>query len=106
MLRPLALLAVRQEQHQRRPQPHLACAEATNWSMITWAPFDEVAELRLPEHQRLGRLDAVAVLEAERRLLGERAVVDVERGAGCIEHAAAASRSRRSRRRGRRDGAG
>ena len=52
-----------------------------NWSMMHLRAVGEVAELRLPEHQRLGRVDAVAVLEAERRVLGERAVVDRERGA-------------------------
>src|SRR5207245_9327154 len=39
---------------------------------------DEVPVLGLPEHQRLWRLDAVAVLKAQRGALGERAVVDVE----------------------------
>src|SRR5699024_10820250 len=39
---------------------------------------DEVAELRLPQHQGLRALDGVAVLEAERRELRERGVVDVE----------------------------
>ena len=39
----------------------------------------EVAELRLPQHEALGRGGRVAVLEAEARGLGERAVVQLER---------------------------
>ena len=35
MLRPLALVAVRQQQHQRRHCRHLARAAAMNWSIIT-----------------------------------------------------------------------
>jgi hypothetical protein len=50
-----------------------------NWSTIP-ARVDEVAELRLPEDERLGRGDGVAVLEAERGALGERRVVELERG--------------------------
>ena len=50
-----------------------------NWSMIDLRAVDEVAELRLPEHERLRRGDRVAVLEADARVLGERRVVDLER---------------------------
>ena len=50
-----------------------------NWSMITWARVGEVAELRLPQHQRLGRLCRVAVLEAEARDLAQRRVVQLHR---------------------------
>src|SRR5262249_21282135 len=39
----------------------------------------EVAELRLPEHQRMRIGEAVAVFEAEHRRFGERAVDDLER---------------------------
>ncbi len=39
---------------------------------------DEVAELRLPQHQCIRALDRVPVLEAEGGELGERGVVDVE----------------------------
>src|SRR5436305_9534473 len=41
---------------------------------------DEVPELRLPEHEGARAVDRVAVLEAERGELGERRVVDLERG--------------------------
>jgi hypothetical protein len=40
---------------------------------------DEVAELRLPEDERVRRRDRVPVLEPERRILRERRVVDLER---------------------------
>ena len=36
-----------------------------NWSMIDLRAVREVAELRLPEHERLGRRGRVAVLEAD-----------------------------------------
>ena len=41
---------------------------------------DEVAVLRLPDHEPRRLLDVVAVLEPDDRVLGERAVVDLERG--------------------------
>ena len=50
-----------------------------NWSIDDLGAVDEVAVLRLPEHERVGRLDAVAVLEAERGVFRERDVVDLER---------------------------
>src|SRR6266496_1045116 len=40
----------------------------------------EVSELGLPEHERVGGGDGVAVLEAERRVFRERRVVRLERG--------------------------
>ena len=45
--------------------PTWPAPETMNWSMMTCARVDEVAELRLPQHERLGRLHRVAVLEAE-----------------------------------------
>ena len=39
----------------------------------------EVAELRFPEHERLGKVAAVAVLEAEHGGFGKRGVIDLER---------------------------
>ena len=65
--------------------------------MMTWRAVDEVAELRFPEHQRLGCGDAVAVLEAKRRELGQRAVVELERGQRAGQRAGSAPRSRRIR---------
>ena len=45
----------------------------------------EVAVLRLPDHERRGARDGVAVLEPEARVLGQRRVVDLEAGAGAGE---------------------
>ena len=42
----------------------------------------EVAELRLPEHEGVGALDRVAVLERHRRVLAEQRVVDPEPAPG------------------------
>src|SRR5205085_3481590 len=39
----------------------------------------EIAELRLPQRQRAGRVNAVAVLKAQRAAFAQRAVVDRER---------------------------
>ena len=50
-----------------------------NWSMITWAALHEIAELRLPHHQPVGAIQAVAVLEAQHARLGQRAVADFDR---------------------------
>ncbi len=57
---------------------HLSSALEMNWSMMTCAGVDEVAELRLPQHQPVGPVEAVAVLEAEHAGLAERAVVDLD----------------------------
>ena len=51
-----------------------------NWSMITWAALAEVAELGLPDHQPVGTIQAVAVLEAQHAGFGQRAVDDFDRG--------------------------
>ena len=53
----------------------------------------EIAVLRFPDHEAAGFLDVVAVLEAERRAFGERAVVDFVGGVRL--------RDRRQRRKGR-----
>ena len=55
----------------------------------------EVAELRLPQHERLRRGHRVAVLEADARVLGERRVVDLERRRPPRRDAASACTSRR-----------
>ena len=80
VLGPRALVAVRQQQHEPRGlAPLRQAAETMNWSMMTCAAVDEVAELRLPQHERLGRLGAVAVLEAQAGDLAQRRVVQLER---------------------------
>ena len=79
MLGPVALVAVRQQ--QRQPRRLAPLREARDEELVDddLRAVHEVAELRLPEHERLRRADRVAVLEAERRVLGQRRVVDLER---------------------------
>ena len=81
VVRALALPAVRQQQHQARDLAPLGLPRDDELVDDHLGAVDEVAVLAFPEHQRVRRLDAVAVLEAERGVFGERAVVDVERGA-------------------------
>jgi hypothetical protein len=61
----LALVAVRQQQRQPRGLPPLRQAGDDELVDDHLRAVDEVAELRLPEHERLGRRDGVAVLEAQ-----------------------------------------
>ena len=74
-----ALVAVRQQ--QREPRGLAPLGEPRDDELVDdhLRGVHEVAELRLPHHERLRRLDAVAVLEPERARLRERAVVDLER---------------------------
>ena len=66
VLRAVALVAVRQQ--QREPRGLTPFREAGDEELVEddLRAVDEVAELRLPEHERLGRRDRVAVLEPER----------------------------------------
>ena len=59
-----ALVAVRQQQRQARGLAPLGQAGDDELVDDDLGAVDEVAELRLPEHERLGRLRRVAVLEA------------------------------------------
>src|SRR5258708_22235805 len=77
MLRPLALVAVRQQQRQPRARAPLRLARGDELVDDDLRAVDEVAELRLPEHQRVRRGGAVAVLETDRRGLAQRAVVQL-----------------------------
>ena len=79
VLRALALVAVRQEQREPGRQPPLGEPGAEELVHDDLGAVDEVAELGLPQHQRLGRRRAVAVLEAQRGQLAQRAVVQLER---------------------------
>src|SRR5207237_10174941 len=79
VLRPLALVAVRQEECEPGGLPPLG--ETGDEELIDdhLAAIREVAVLRLPQHQRVGRGGGVAVLEPQARELGERTVVQLER---------------------------
>ena len=81
VIRALAFVRVRQQQHQRRALPPLAARRDEELVDHDLRAVDEVAVLRFPDHQPRRLLDVVAVLEAEHRVLGQRAVVDLERGA-------------------------
>ena len=80
VLGPVALVAVRQQQGEPRGLAPLGAPGHDELVDHDLGAVDEVAVLGLPQHQRLGRLGAVAVLEAHRGRLGERAVVQLERG--------------------------
>ena len=80
MLRARSLVAVWQEQRQTRGRPPLGEPGDDELVDDDLRPVDEVAVLRLPQHQRLGRGGGVAVLEAQAGVLGERAVVQLEAG--------------------------
>ena len=82
VLGPVALVAVREQQRQARGLPPLREAGDDELVDDDLRAVDEVAELRLPEDERVGRGDRVAVLEAERGELGQRRVVDLERRLG------------------------
>ena len=66
VVRPLPFVRVRQQQHQRRPQPPLAARRDEELVDHHLRAVDEVAVLRFPDHQPRRLLDVVAVLEADR----------------------------------------
>ena len=74
-----ALVAVREQQRQPRRLAPLRLAGDDEAVDDHLRRVGEVAELRLPEDQALGRGGRVAVLEAEAGGLRERAVVELER---------------------------
>ncbi len=68
MFRPLAFIAVRQQHHEARHTQPFAFAgtdELVNHDLRT---ISEIAELRLPQHQRVRFCQAVAVFKAENRI--------------------------------------
>ena len=79
VVRALALVAVGEQQREPAALPPLGLAGADELVDDRHRAVDEVAELRLPEHQRLGAGDRVAVLEADAGELRQQRVVDVER---------------------------
>ena len=80
VFRPLPFVAVGQQHHQpAQPRPLRLAADHELVDHHLGA-VGEVAELRLPHHQRARRGGAVAVLEGKHGFLGEQRVVDVEGG--------------------------
>ena len=90
MLRALPFVAVRQEQHQAADAAPLGFAGADELVDDDLRAVGEVAELRFPDHERVGLGVAIAVLEAEHRLLGQHRVDDHEVAPGPRRCAAAA----------------
>ena len=78
MLGAVALVSVRQQERQARRLPPLGETGDDELVDHDLRAVDEVAELRLPQNECLGRGNRVAVLEAEARVLGQRRVVDLE----------------------------
>ena len=80
MFRALALIAMRQQQHEaRHAQPfHLAGGDELVDHHLR--AIGEIAELRFPQHQRLGLGEAVAIFEADHRFFGEQRIDDLEFG--------------------------
>ena len=74
----LALVAVRQQQDQAGELAPLVLGRHQEVVDDDLGAVGEVAELGLPGHQGLGRLDRVAVLEADGGVLGEQGVADGE----------------------------
>src|SRR4249919_4139536 len=79
MLGAVALVAVWEEQGQPRGLAPLRESGDDELVDRHLRAVDEVAELRLPADEGLGRGHRVAVLEREAGRLGERRVVDLER---------------------------
>src|SRR3954452_16572608 len=80
VLRPLALVAVRQQADQARQAKPLALARADKLVKVNLRPVGEVAELRLPAGQAARVGEAVAVLVPQHARLGEQAVEYLGRG--------------------------
>ena len=85
VLRPGALVAVREQQGEAAGLSPLGLAGDDEAVDDHLAGVGEVAELRLPEDQRVRGRRRVAVLEAEAGDLRERAVVELEGGVGVGE---------------------
>ena len=80
MLRTLALVAVRQQADEAGHAQPLALARRDELVEHHLRAVGEVAELRLPQGQRVRLREGVAVLEAEHRLLRQHRVDDLVAG--------------------------
>src|SRR3989442_6254692 len=76
----LALVAVGQEQRQARGLAPLGQAGDQELIDDHLGAVGEIAELRFPEHERVLRLDSVAVFESETAVFRQRAVMELEGG--------------------------
>ena len=80
VLRPLPLVTVRQQQDQPGEQSPLVLARGDELIDDNLRAVGEVSELRFPQHQRLGIIAAVAILETQHGGFRERRVVNLEAG--------------------------
>ena len=80
MLWSLAFIAMRQEQHQARHAQPFHLARGDELIDDDLGAVGEIAELRLPEHQRLGLGEAVAIFEADHRFFRKQRVDHFEFG--------------------------
>src|SRR5439155_23298999 len=76
MLGPLAFISMRQKQHKAGKQSPLVFTRADELVDNCLADVGEVAELRFPQHQRLGIVAAVPVFESQHAGFRERRVID------------------------------
>ena len=77
VLRAVAFVAVREQQRESGRLPPLRATRDDELVDHDLGAVDEVAELGLPEDERVRGRDRVTVLEGESRILGERRVVDL-----------------------------
>ena len=78
MLRPLALVAVRQQADEAGHAQPFALARGDELVEHHLRAVGEVAELRLPQRQRVRLGERIAILEAEHRLFRQHRVDDLE----------------------------
>ena len=77
MLRPLPLVAMRQQADEARQAQPLALAGRDELVEHHLGAVGEVAELRFPQGQRVGLGQRIAVFEAEHRHFGEHRIDDL-----------------------------
>src|SRR5450755_870085 len=77
MLWPLAFIAVWQQQNHAGEQSPLVLARADELIDHRLRDVDEVAELRLPKHESLRIIAAVAVFESQHAGFRQRGIVDL-----------------------------
>ena len=79
MVRPLAFVTVRKKQDDGRALSPLHLARGDELVDDRLRAVGEVAELRLPQDERFGSRNRIAVFEAHGRELAQQRVIDIER---------------------------
>ena len=80
VLRSLAFEAMGKQKHHARRQVPFVLARANELVDDHLRAVGEISELRFPQHQRLGKIAAEAVFEAETSRFGKRGIVDFAPG--------------------------